>query len=290
MSGTRNLIIDSNNLLHRVYWVCTKYSRMSVPKMFFTCIKSYILEHMISPGSVYMVWDKKLIKDKPNFRKTAIDVEYKATRDQDKNRAVYEISVPLRRMCKSLGLYNVYPGVLEADDVIAYLTRELPGEHVVVSVDQDMLQLINEHTDVYDPIKKNTITIHNFNQYFPVPLNMFIHYKAIMGDKSDNIPGIPRVGSKTAAKIINEGIDQIPDYYMSIYKRNLDLMDLNIGIQHHPSEAGIYNAQLAAQSDMQSDASLFFEICKDMTCTDITSNFIEPFILPNQPSVIDVFK
>jgi len=263
---------------------------MSVPKMFFTCIRNYIDEHMVSPKNIYMVWDNKLIKDGTNFRKAHQTIEYKGTRDLEKNAAIYEAAIPLRKLCKSLGFHNIYPGVLEADDVIAFLTKSLLGEHVVVSVDQDMLQLINERTDVYDPIKKHTITTHNFDQLFPVPLNMFIHYKAIIGDKSDNIPGIPRVGSKTAAKLLATGLDTIPAAYMDVYRRNLELMDLNVGLQHHPEEISIYTAQLKAQANIQSNLPQFFDICKSIACTDITTSFVDPFVSPGAPSVLDIFK
>ena len=164
----RNLIVDSNNLLHRAFWVCEKYAKVSVSKMFFTCIKNYIDEHMISEGRVFMVWDHNLVEDSTNYRKTHSDIEYKSTRDHERNAEVYRIGEHVRKISKGLGLCNMYPGVLEGDDVIAFLCKELDGHNVIVSVDQDLLQLIDHRTDVYEPIKKHVVTQQNFNQYHPV--------------------------------------------------------------------------------------------------------------------------
>ena len=68
------------------------------------------------------------------------------------------LPIYVRKISKGLGLCNMYPGVLEGDDVIAFLCKELDGHNVIVSVDQDLLQLIDHRTDVYEPIKKHVVT------------------------------------------------------------------------------------------------------------------------------------
>ena len=269
----RNLIIDSNNLLHRVHWVCNKHKYISVPKMFFQCIRSYAHEHMITPGCIYTAWDDKLVKGSTNHRKQSEVVEYKSTRDHEKNAHVYKIYRHIRRMCQHAGFINMHPGVLECDDVIAHLSKTLSGHNVIVSVDQDMLQLINSATDVYDPIKKRIITEQNFDQLMPVRVEQFVHYKALMGDKSDNIPGIPKVGPKRAAAILNEGVSILPEAHMEIYKRNLTLMDLQYSLDNYPGETKLYDKQLElATSKVQLE--LLMKECESIDCKDLKTDLI----------------
>ena len=283
----RNLIIDSNNLLHRVFWVCEKYGSMSVPKMFFSCVRNYMEEHMISKGCVYMAWDAKLIRGSTNHRKSDDTVEYKSTRDHERNAKVYEMDTQIRKMAKHAGLYNIYPGVLEADDVIAFLSKELEGHSTIVSVDQDLLQLISDTTDVYEPIKKRLITCDNFTTYHPVPLSKFVQYKAMMGDKSDNIPGIPKVGPKRAAKLLEEGIDTLSSEHTEIYERNLELMDLAYSLSRYPNEVKLYSQQLEkSQQGHHVDTSKFLNVCSDVDCTDINIGFLEPFTYNN--SIVNI--
>ncbi len=270
----RNLIIDSNNLLHRVHWVCNKHKYISVPKMFFQCVRSYAHDHMITPGCIYTAWDDKLVKGSTNHRRSSESVEYKSTRDHERNADVYRTYRHIRRMCQHAGFINMHPGVLECDDVIAHLSKKLEGHNVIVSVDQDMLQLINENNDVYDPIKKRIVTVHNFDQYLPVSVKQFIHYKALMGDKSDNIPGIPKVGPKRAAAIVKDNLNNLSDEHLQIYKRNLELMDLQYSLDNYPGEVKLYDKQLEmATSEVQIEQLM--NECKSIDCYDLKTDLIE---------------
>lgn len=269
----RNLIIDSNNLLHRVHWVCKKYDHISVPKMFFQCIRSYSHDHMTTPGCIYTAWDDKLVKGSTNHRKQSADVEYKATRDPEKNREVYELYQHIRKMCKYAGFINMHPGVLECDDVIAHLSKKLPGHNVIVSVDQDMLQLVNANNDVYDPLKKRIVTACNFEQYLPVSVDKFVQYKALMGDKSDNIPGIPKVGPKRAVAIIKNNCTGLSKEHQEILERNIKLMSLQYSLDNYPGEVKLYDKQLEiTESELRVDQLI--EECKSSGCYDLKTDLI----------------
>jgi 5'-3' exonuclease len=284
MNTQRNLIIDSNNLLHRVHWVCEKYGNTTIPKMFFTCVRSYINDHYISPGCVYMAWDDKLVRGSTNHRKTSDDVEYKSTRDADKNRKVYELYKHIHKMCKHAGLINMHPGVLEADDVVAYLSKKLSGHNVIVSVDQDLLQLIDNTNDVYNPIKKQIITYENFEQFQPVPVELFVTYKAAMGDKSDNIDGLEKVGKKRAAQIARSGIDGLTTEQKEIVHRNIKLMDLNYSLNSYPGEVKLYDKQLDFH-ETEVDVDKFIQECNDIECSDISREFVESICIHKSPPV-----
>lgn len=285
-----NLIIDSNNLLHRSHWVCDKYKTVTVPKNFFTCIRSYIKEHNIDRGSVYMVWDDKLVRGSTNHRKTMVDVEYKATRDHERNAAVYQLYRNIRKLCKLIGFHNMHPGVLEGDDVMAYLAKTLPGHNVVVSVDQDLVQLIDDNVDVYDPVKKRMITKHNFEQFFPVPLDRFVEYKAAMGDKSDNIPGIPKVGTKRAAIMVQQNFKDISHEHRAILERNIQVMDLNYSLSAYPNEVLLYKKQLDLLSDNTPDVTGFVTECKSIDCYDVTEEFVASIHTEPTPSLTHILS
>jgi DNA polymerase-1 len=97
---------------------------------------------------------------------------------------------------KQVKLYGV-----EADDLIALLCEELKGV-LVVSSDKDLLQLVNDGVLVYYLPKDILVTKDNFQELFGVSPELFIYYKSILGDPSDNIKGLKGFGHKTSAKLV----------------------------------------------------------------------------------------
>ena len=93
---------------------------------------------------------------------------------------------------------------IEADDTIAYLAQKLKDDVVIYSADQDFLQLVNDRVTVYSPIKKKFYKQKEvFEEYGLWPKN-FITMKCLMGDKSDNLPGIKGLGPKKLFKLYPE--------------------------------------------------------------------------------------
>lgn len=93
---------------------------------------------------------------------------------------------------------------IEADDTIAYLSQKLKDDVVIYSADQDFLQLVNDRVTVYSPIKKKFYKQKEvFEEYGLWPKN-FITMKCLMGDKSDNLPGIKGLGPKKLFKLYPE--------------------------------------------------------------------------------------
>ena len=92
---------------------------------------------------------------------------------------------------------------IEADDTIAYITNELVKEEVIImSADQDFLQLVNERVTVWSPIKKKFYTPELVMKDYGVPAHNFLMYKVLMGDKSDNLEGVKGLGPKKLPKIV----------------------------------------------------------------------------------------
>lgn len=98
------------------------------------------------------------------------------------------------------------PGV-EADDIIATLCRRFrdQGERVViVSGDKDLLQLVGGGVTMLDPMKNIEIDVAGVEEKYGIPASRLLDYFALVGDSADNVPGVPGVGPKTAAKLIGE--------------------------------------------------------------------------------------
>ena len=114
---------------------------------------------------------------------------------------------PLRQAVEALGIpLLTVPGV-EADDVIGTLAQRAAalGIDVLISTsDKDMAQLVNEHITLVNTMSDTVLDRQGVKNKFDVFPEQIIDYLALVGDTSDNIPGVPKVGPKTAAKWLNE--------------------------------------------------------------------------------------
>ena len=236
---------------------------------------------MFTGPDIYSIWDKKLVYPSTNYRTKLSQEKYKGNRDKERNEAVYKHEELTTTLLSTLGVRNIYPGVLEGDDVIAWLCNKVDGPKVIVSADQDMLQLIDEDTIVYSPIKNILIDKDNFQDIIGVPQDQFIRYKALMGDKSDNIPGLKKCGPKTAVKMIKQyptdvqlrencERDDLDQYFC-----NLKLVDLNYGTKEHPEDLTMYEHQYAKLLKLQPDFTKFESICRSYNINAILNNLGE---------------
>ena len=138
--------------------------------------------------------------------------EYKATRPPIDPDLLSQID-DTHDVVRALGHPLVMVSGVEADDVIGTLAKQAAdrGQRAVISTsDKDMSQLVNEFVSILDA-KENVLDVAGVNEKFGVQPDQIIDFLALMGDKVDNIPGIPRVGQKTAAKwlVQYESIDGI---------------------------------------------------------------------------------
>ncbi|MCB1827378.1 MAG: DNA polymerase I, partial [Coxiellaceae bacterium] len=171
-------------------------------------------------GAVYGVLNmlKKLLKDyEPEQIAVVFDPkgktfrhemypEYKANRAAMPDELREQIP-PLFDAIKALGLPLVIEDGVEADDVIGTLAVRMSkeGKDVLISTgDKDMAQLVNAQVTLVNTMTDKKMDIAGVKEKFGVAPDQIIDYLALMGDTSDNVPGIPKVGPKTAAKWINE--------------------------------------------------------------------------------------
>ncbi|MGF6211463.1 DNA polymerase I [Comamonas sp. 4034] len=141
----------------------------------------------------------------PTFR-DHLYTEYKATRSPMPDDLRSQIE-PIHEVVKLLGWKVVaVPGV-EADDVIATLaqTAAAQGIQVIVSSgDKDLSQLVNEHVTIIDTMNGKKRDVAGVIAEFGVPPSLMVDYQALVGDTVDNVPGVAKVGPKTAAKWLEE--------------------------------------------------------------------------------------
>lgn len=152
------------------------------------------------PDNIGVIFDAK----GKNFRHD-IFPEYKANRPPMPDELRVQIE-PLHHIIRAMGLPLVMIDGVEADDVIGALSvdAEKQGYEVLISTgDKDMAQLVTEKVTLINTMNNTRLDIAAVKNKFDVMPNQIIDYLALMGDKVDNIPGVPKVGPKTAAKWIN---------------------------------------------------------------------------------------
>ena len=268
------ILIDSSNLLHRAVWRAGNVRKNVNPSyIFLTSVRKYV--QMFECTNVYSVWDKRLVRGIKNYRRQAKQIEYKGTRDEKKNEKVFSHEDLTTELLECLGVKNMYPGILEADDVISWLCDEIKDNKVVVSVDQDMLQLVDEKTTVYSPIKDILIDHKNFADVTGVERHQFLRYKSLMGDKSDNLPGVEKCGPKTAGKLVRSWetdqqlIDKLGDDKLKPYFVNLKMIDLKEGHRQHPDDVVLYDEQYQKLKQHESDFEKFGNMCEGLNMNKI---------------------
>lgn len=151
--------------------------------------------------------------------------EYKGHRDAvpDELRSQFQL---IREAYQSFGVKIADKSGFEADDIIATQTKRyvLEGFNVcIVSSDKDLMQLISNNVYMFDPMKKKKIDSNGVFEKFGVYPHQIIDFLALLGDASDNVPGVDGVGVKTAATLLQQygSIDAIYENIQNIAKRKV---------------------------------------------------------------------
>ena len=215
------ILIDGNNFMFRSYYA-TAYSGnlMKNSKGLFTNALY---------GFVSMI-NKIIDEEKPEYIAVAFDIgknfrkdlykEYKDGRKETPNELKSQFPYA-RKILDAMGIKYLELENYEADDIIGTLSKKASNDPdfnaLIVSSDRDLLQLINEQVDVKllkskDYIRYNVNTFMSDYGFSPIRI---IDLKALMGDASDNIPGVSGIGEKTALKLIQE-YDTIENLYDNI--------------------------------------------------------------------------
>lgn len=173
-------------------------------------LKSLVRQY--SPEQMIVIFDAK----GPTFRNEMYS-EYKANRPPMPDDLRTQIA-PLHKIIEAMGLPITAIEGVEADDVIGTIADEQSklGNKVLISTgDKDMAQLVNEHVTLINTMTNTILNPEGVETKFGVKPEQIIDYLALMGDKSDNIPGVPGVGEKTAVGLI-QGLGSIDNIYKNL--------------------------------------------------------------------------
>ena len=200
------LLIDGNSLLNRAYYatkLLTDKNGYPTNAIFgFTKLLLKLIED-IKPTELVVAFDVK----EPTFRHK-LDESYKGTRKG----MPQELAVQIDRLKNLLQLMQIKiceEAGYEADDILGTLSKKFKDtKSIIISGDRDCYQLVDENTDVY--ITKTGVSellklnLENFEEVLGYQPYQTIELKALMGDNSDNISGVPGVGEKTAFSLIEK--------------------------------------------------------------------------------------
>ena len=205
------LLIDGSNLLYRAYYATENKEMISPEGMDVNAIyavvsmlKKYIDD--FNPSHVFVALDE----GKDTFRHQTYE-DYKGQRPPTPDRLKQQFGLA-RELYEKMGIVALGHENYEADDLIATLAKQAEAQAMevqVVSSDKDLLQIISDHTKVFVP-KSNSFgkdinyTPSSFFDKFEIYVDQWTLYKALVGDKSDNIIGANKIGPKTVVSLIRE--------------------------------------------------------------------------------------
>ena len=205
-------LIDGSGYIFRAYYALPPLSRKSdgLPtgavsgfcSMLFKLLEdSRADESKEKPTHFAVIFDSA----KKNFR-NEIYKDYKANRTEAPEDLAPQFEY-IRKSVKAFNLPSIELINYEADDLIATYVKEiskLGAKVTIISSDKDLMQLVSKSIRLYDPMKNKLIGEKEVIEKFGVKPNQVIDVQSLAGDTSDNIPGVPGIGVKTAAELINK--------------------------------------------------------------------------------------
>ena len=203
-SAARLVLVDGSSYLFRAYHALpplTTADGRQTGVVFGVINMLRRLERDYPEAEVAVVFDAP----GPTFRHEVYP-EYKGTRAETPPDLTAQIPAT-HELVRALGYPLLCVGGVEADDVIGTLARQAAEagiETVISTADKDMAQLVCEHVTLINTMTGTVLDCDTVPQKFGVTPQQMVDYLALIGDTVDNIPGVPKVGPKTAAKWLAE--------------------------------------------------------------------------------------
>ena len=200
------LAVDGNSIVNRAFYGVRPLSnREGLPTNALFGMVSILEKNLeaVKPDYCAIAFDLKA----PTFRHKMF-AEYKAGRRPTPEDLLTQMPLA-KELASALGFTCLEMEGYEADDILGTLATMAEGEACeayILTGDRDALQLISEHVHVLLCTNTETVdfTKEKFFEKYGVDSTQFVDVKALMGDSSDNIPGVPGIGEKTALKLISE--------------------------------------------------------------------------------------
>ncbi len=266
------VLIDGNSLLNRVFYATqvfsTKDGRPTNAIFGFTKLLFKIMSEN-KPDYLIVTFDMHA----PTFRHKMYE-GYKATRSPMPDELAAQVE-PLKSLLSAMKIAMCEREGLEADDLLGTLSKKFNVHSYIYTGDRDSYQLVDEHTDIYYTKRGITdllkLSNDNFEREMGFKPSQVIDLKALMGDKSDNIPGVAGVGEMTAKKLIAEY--QTLD---GVYEHIDEIKSPALRKKLTDGKDSAYLSYKLATIDRNCDLGISLENCK--TPTEFSSEVRDMFV------------
>lgn len=208
------ILVDGSSYLYRAFFASQQADLRTADgtptgaiRVVTSMLRRLLKDYPDSPVAVIFDAKGKTFRDE-------IYAEYKSHRPPMPDDLRTQVE-PIHAIIRAMGLPLFVEEGVEADDVIGTLARQASeaGRPVIISTgDKDMAQLVDEHVTLINTMNDTRMDVAGVEEKFGVPPRLVIDLLALMGDKVDNIPGVPGVGEKTARALL-QGIGGIRDLY-----------------------------------------------------------------------------
>ena len=205
--------------------------------------------------------------------------DYKANRPPMPDDLRLQIE-PIHNIIKAMGMPLLSIEGVEADDVIGTLAVQatVQQQPVVISTgDKDIAQLVNQHISLVNTMTNTTLDTEGVKAKFGIPPELIIDYLALLGDKSDNIPGVPGVGEKTALALL-QGLGGLDSIYNNLDK----VADLSFRGAKTMADKLQEHRELAYLSYQL--ATIKTDVEMELSVTELANQ------TPNEPELLALFK
>lgn len=207
-------LIDGSYLLYRSYFALPPLHTPEgkpINALFGFCRTLNAMLNLFNPSRIAVVWDSK----GGSVQRQEIFPAYKATR-QAPPADLHLQKDDIIEFIKIIGMKNVAQSGYEADDLIASIAlNNADSQTVIVCADKDMYQLLSDRVLIVDPFKERVIDQVFFEQENGFSSSKVPFYYALLGDTSDNIPGVKGIGKKTAQELVQQ-FESLEDLYQNL--------------------------------------------------------------------------
>lgn len=226
---TKLLIVDGNSLANRAFYALPFLTNSKVQPSgavygFVNLITKIITDYR--PDGIVVAFDHA----RKTFRNDIFE-GYKANRRPTPPELISQFPV-IKELLGIMNITVVEQEGIEADDIIGTISKKSNCQKIILSGDRDLLQLIDENTEVWLTLKGVTdvakIGLSNLKEFYGVERpEQVIDLKALMGDKSDNIPGVKGIGDKTAAKMLGDfgSLDELYLHLEELKPRHKEILE-----------------------------------------------------------------
>lgn len=228
-------LIDGSSFLYRAYYGLQKLHTpegVPVQAVYGFCKMIKRVVDTFEPQHMALVWDSKGKTERHH-----IYPAYKATRQAPPS-DLFEQKEYIIKFAELIGLTQVYQTGVEADDLMYSLARWWEEHHdgsvVIITSDKDMGQAITKKTVLYDSFKEKIMDVAAFEEKMGFPVGKTAFYFSLVGDSSDNIPGVKGIGDKGATQLVQQ-FDSLDDLYQHLDK--VEKTRTRTALETHKSDA-----------------------------------------------------